>query len=370
MNIAIDAKRIMQNRSGLGSYGRNLVAGFKALPLQDKIILFAPKESDFYHQSFTAKSNICTYFHSKKMKSLWRSFGIKKDLEKHKIDIYHGISNEIPFSLKNQSKIKSIVDIHDLLFLRFPKYYPFFDRKIYEYKTKFACQNAQQIIATSQSTKADIVNYYGIAEEKIKVVYQSCSDSFFQAISKEEKEKIRQKYQLPQNFALCVGSIEHRKNQLRIVEALSRCKNQIPLLLIGGSNAQYKAEIVAKAKQLKVKLLLPKQFVPNADLPALYQLAHLMLFPALAEGFGIPVLEAMASKTPVITSLNTSMAEIVQDNDCLVNPLSTGNLTEKIDDFLQQDLTEKIEQNYRRALAFTPKAFAQNILNIYDEFRH
>ena len=92
------------------------------------------------------------------------------------IDIYHGLSNEIPFGIK----IKSIVTIHDLLFLKYPKFYNFFDRKIYEFKSKSACKNVNKIIATSNQTKEDIINYFNIDDEKIKVIYQSCHQNFIE----------------------------------------------------------------------------------------------------------------------------------------------------------------------------------------------
>ena len=108
----------------------------------------------------------------------------------------------------------------------------------------------------------------------------------------------------------------------------------------------------------------------DEHLPAIYQMAKLFVFPGLYEGFGIPVLEAMASKTPVITSLNTSMSEIVQKINCLINPLSSSDLAEKIDLFLDSDNSEMIEINYKRALEFTNKKFAQRISKIYDVLRN
>lgn len=136
-----------------------------------------------------------------------------------------------------------------------------------------------------------------------------------------------------------------------------------------GTATKYKDQLVAFAKEENLELIIPEIFVKDEDLPAIYQMAKIFVFPGLYEGFGIPVLEAMASKIPVITSLNTSMAEIVNNMDCLVNPLSAEDLAEKIDTFIENDTAEIVNQNYTRALEFTNKKFAEKMMKIYDEFR-
>lgn len=366
MRIGFDAKRIFLNKTGLGSYGRNLINGLNELESDDNYFLYTTKDSAIFDTSRLNNNfhkKLCSSF----SKSAWRTFSIEKDLQKDGINLYHGISNELPLYLNK--KIKTIVDIHDLLFIRFPKFYSFLDNKVFRYKTEMACRDANKIIATSNATKEDIVNYYNINPDKIGVVYQSCDASFFKEKTIEEKEIIRQKYNLPKEYILCVGTIQERKNQKQILEAIQIAKHKIPLVLVG-SGKSYKTELIEFALKNNLELIIPSQFVINEDLPAIYQMAKLFVFPGFYEGFGIPVLEAMASKTQVITSINTSMGEIVKDTRCLINPLSVEDIADRIDSFLENKNQHLITQNYKRSLEFTNKKFAQQVVNIYDEFRN
>lgn len=367
MRIGIDAKRIFLNDTGLGSYGRNLINGLNQINTQDEFVLYSSRKSKRINLN-SLNSQFSAFFSSARVKAFWRSYSIIDNLKKDKISLYHGISSELPFSLKKQTEIKKIVDIHDLLFLRFPDFYSLTDRKMFELKTKFACEIADKIIATSQATKADIIKYYKVESEKIEVVYQSCDDAFFETQEAAKRDTVSKKYKLPKEYILCVGTIQERKNQKQILEALKLSKNKIPLVLIG-SGKKYKEEIISFAKKNNLELHIPEKFVKNEDLPTVYQMAKLFVFPGLYEGFGIPVLEAMASKIPVITSLNTSMAEIIQNSDCLINPLSTEELAEKIDFFLETDTTQLVAKAYTRALEFTNKKFAERVQTIYHEFR-
>jgi glycosyltransferase involved in cell wall biosynthesis len=363
MRIGIDAKRIFMNKTGLGSYGRNLVNGLNQLPNENMYFLYTPEKTVHYDIK-ALNENISSKVSTAWFKILWRSFFIKNDLKKDKIDLYHAISNELPFTLNR--KVKNIVDIHDLLFIRFPQFYSFFDRVVFKIKTKSACEKADKIIATSEATKADIVKYYQINPEKIEVVYQSCDASFFKQTTAIERKMVREKYRLPNDFLLCVGTIQERKNQMQILEALLRTKVKLPLVLVG-SGRKYKDEVIEFAKQHDLELIIPKQFVKNEDLPSIYQMAKIFVFPGFYEGFGIPVLEAMASKTQVITSINTSMSEIAPNTKNLVNPISVTDLADKIDLFLEDEDKELIEANYKRALDFTNVKFAKRVLKVYDE---
>lgn len=366
MRIGIDAKRIFLNTSGLGSYGRNLINGLNDLKDKNDYFLYSPQLSETFDVSLL-NSNFQTIIAKAFSNKLWRTVGIANDLQKDNIDLYHGISNELPFRINH--KISKIVDIHDLLFLRFPNFYSFSDRQVFKYKTQFACKNSDKIIATSKATKEDIIKHFGTNPDKISIVYQSCDASFFKRKEKEDFIKVKEKYNLPNDFILCVGTINERKNQKQILESLKITKHKIPLVLVG-EGTKYKKTVVEFALKNKLHLIIPDKFVTNEDLPTIYQMAKIFVFPGLYEGFGIPVLEAMASKTAVITSLNTSMGEIATDTRNLINPLSTEDLADRIDQFLDIKNTELIEENYIRSLRFTNVNFAQSVLKIYDEFRN
>lgn len=135
-----------------------------------------------------AHSRLSCYFFLEKLSSLWRVWGITSQLEKEGIELFHGLSNELPLNI-HKSRIKSIVTIHDLIFLRYPQYYQSIDRKIYTYKFRKACENADKIIAISECTKRDIIRYFNIPDDKIEVVYQGCDVSFTHPVTEEKRRR-------------------------------------------------------------------------------------------------------------------------------------------------------------------------------------
>ncbi|RZJ64730.1 MAG: glycosyltransferase family 1 protein, partial [Flavobacterium sp.] len=190
MRLGFDGKRAANNLTGLGNYSRSLIEHLaKGFP-QNQYFIYTPKAKEpILKFSLFNLQNIFLKL-PKKSKFLWRSFGVKYQLLKDKIDLFHGLSYEIPFGLK-KTGIKSVVTIHDLIFLRKPEYYQPIDRLIYNYKSKYACKNADQIIAISEKTKQDIIELYNISPAKIEVIYQSCDDSFKVAATAAQKEEVK-----------------------------------------------------------------------------------------------------------------------------------------------------------------------------------
>ena len=189
-------------------------------------------------------------------KKYWRSKNIVKDLIQDEIDIYHGLSHELPLGIE-KTKIKSVVSIHDLIFIRYPHLFTIIDRKIYHKKILSACKRADKIIAISKQTKSDIIKFFNIPENKIEVVYQGCNVIFQKSIPKDEKQEVISKYNLPQNFLLHVSSITERKNLLNILKSIHKLNNQN--LVIIGDGKKYKnkcLEYIHKHKlQEKVHLI-------------------------------------------------------------------------------------------------------------------
>ena len=180
MNIGFEAKRVFHNTTGLGNYSRDLVRILHRYYPQNRYFLYNPKPSKkILFESLGAQvlekrplGLFYTFF-----SNLWRRFGIIGDLKRDHIGVFHGLSGELPVGL-NKAGIKSVVTIHDVLFLRYPEFYSFIDRNIYYRKFKHAAEAADCVIAISEQTKRDIVQYLGIAENKISVVYQGCHQAF------------------------------------------------------------------------------------------------------------------------------------------------------------------------------------------------
>lgn len=306
---------------------------------------------------------------AKFFKSFWRTMLLEKKIRSAGLDVYHGLSNEIPRRKDLNTKTKFVVTIHDLLFLRFPNLYPRIDRKIYERKFRYACENADLIIAISKCTKNDIVKFFGTDPKKIKVVYQSCHTDLTKEKSETELSKIRKKHHLPKKFMLNVGTIEERKNLKTLIKALLKTKSDLPLVIIGKMNISYFSDVneIIEREGLPDRVIFPLE-VSMQDLIGIYQLADLFIYPSHYEGFGIPVLEAMYSKTPVITTKGTSMEEIAEEWALYTDPNDSSELASKIDQILMDEtLQRKLRDGaFQRAKQFSAKKHASEIMKIYE----
>ena len=325
MRIGFDGKRAVQNFTGLGNYSRYIVDILCQFYPENEYVLYAPKKRENKRLDKLTKQyqqlqlSYPTTSSWKKLSSLWRVWGVTQQLEKEKIDIFHGLSNELPLNI-HQSEVKSIVTIHDLIFLRYPQYYHSIDRKIYTYKFRKACENADRIIAISECTKRDIIEYFGIPADKIEVVYQGCDPSFMHPVAAEKKREIRAKYQLPDHYILNVGSIEERKNALSAVQALTMLPEQIHLVIVG-RHTEYtdKIERFIKENKLEERVHIISN-VPFDDLPAFYQLAEIFVYPSRFEGFGIPIIEALYSGIPVVAATGSCLEEAGGPDSIYVHP--------------------------------------------------
>lgn len=367
MKVGFDAKRAFFNKSGLGNYSRDIIRSLKKHYPEIEYYLYTPSTSgSLSFMDFTGvKVSTPNKKKGKILQSYWRTLQLSNRLKKDTIDVYHGLSNELPRNIK-QSKAKSVVTIHDLIFLRHPEWYRPVDRSIYRAKFKYSCKVADTIIAISEQTKSDIIEFYGIDERKIKVVYQSCNDLFKQEITGKEKEIIKQKYKLPDTFLLSVGTIEKRKNLLSLVKAIKLGRIDIPLIVIGRKTNYFnKIQRFIETEHLKNICFLNE--VPVEDLPAIYQLSELFIYPSSFEGFGIPVLEALYSKTPVITSKSGCFKEVGGPSSLYVDPSDIEELSEAIIYVSSKKKVkeEMIEQGYLHAQQFSGKNAAQSLMKIY-----
>jgi len=346
MNFGFDGKRAANNETGLGNYSRALISQLSDLFHQNQYLVYTSKVKQSREiTSFFSDKRIQLKFPDKNSTSiLWRSFGIQKQLQKDRIDIYHGLSNEIPFGMKT-GKIKTVVTIHDLIFFRFPKNYKFIDRQIYNFKSRYACENADLIIAISEKTKQDIIEFYQIAPEKIKVVYQTCDDSFKQQTEEEFKSSVRQKYNLPEKYILNVGTIEPRKNLLLLVQAMETVQPDHQLVVVGKSKA-YAQLVRSEIKKLGLedRVIFLKD-IPFTDLPAIYQMASVFVYPSFYEGFGIPIIEALYGSIPVVAATGSCLEEAGGPASIYIDPNDAIALANAINSILSRpDLAAEMKE--------------------------
>jgi len=373
MKIGFDAKRLFNNFTGLGNYSRTLVSNLQEYFPEDEYYLYTPQiKKDITTRSFLESTVYHTLCRRGMFKSLWRSSYIKKDLRKDKIDIYHGLSHEIPVGI-DRTGIRSVVTIHDIIFLTYPDMYTAVDRAIYNYKFRYACQHADKIIAISACTKQDIMEHFGTPADKIAVIYQAIQPTFYTFQSEETAQNIIRKYHLPADYLLYVGAINSRKNLLGLVKSLALLPPdmQIPLVIVGNGR-QYKEEVLKYAAKagLTKRLLLINNLHDPAELQAFYQKAKIFIYPSFYEGFGLPVTEALLSKVPVITSARSSLPEAGGPDTYYINPESPEEIAQGIETLLSDESRRKemVEKGYLFAQQqFNVKKLTRQVHQLYQQ---
>jgi glycosyltransferase involved in cell wall biosynthesis len=383
MNIGFDAKRAYHNGTGLGHYSRTLIRSLAEYFPHNEYYLFNPKASDLFNLD---GKNIHEILPSgllhKTLSSVWRSKWINNDLEKNNIEIYHGLSNEIPLDI-DTTDIKSVVTIHDVIFERYPEQYSRIDVEIYKRKFKYACDHADKVIAISQQTKRDIMEFYKTPEEKIEVCYQSCNPAFGKTVDEKIKQQVKEKYSLPDEYFLYVGSIIERKNLLGICKAAYLLRNdlRIPLVVIGdGTKYKQKVKDFIKQNDLESQIIflsddplakVASSFLRAEDFPAIYQMAIAMIYPSFFEGFGIPVLESLWSRLPVITSNVSSLPEAGGEGAYYVDPNSAEEIAEGMKKIYndKQFSDELREKGWQYAQNFTQLKCAADVMKVYQSLK-
>ena len=374
MTIAFDGKRASNNRTGLGNYSRHIIELLAKFFPENRYVIFLtkPNKNEQLREILEQYPKIETVLPKKglweKLSSLWRVFGIRNEIAEYENIIYHGLSNELPLTIK-KTNAKSVVTIHDLIFLKFPKYYKFFDRKIYAYKFRKACENADKIIAVSECTKRDVVDIFNINPDKIRVIYQGCDKVFKTPIPDDVLNNVRKKYNLPDRYLLNVGSIEERKNALLIVKALPLLTEKMPLVIVG-KRTKYTAEIEKEAEKLGVKdLLFIFDKVPFEDLAPMYRMSEIFIYPSRYEGFGIPIIEAICCGVPVIAATGSCLEEAGGPDCIYVDPDDEKALAAAIEKFSTDTAFRQnsIDNSKKYVEKFSEKIQANQLIECYKE---
>lgn len=371
MVIGFDAKRAFQNDTGLGNYSRILICGIAQEHQDVHAVLYSPNMSGNYRSYFSGFANISTRQPSgwdRHIPNLWHGFGIGLHLHGDKVTLYHGLSHELPHGIPKD--IKRVVTMHDLFAWRYPQYYRPLERSVYRAKQRHSCKIADMVVAVSEQTKRDLIEILHLPEEKIRVIYQTCDQIFWRPVTQDEKDEVREHYHLPDRYFISVGTIEERKNQIAVVEALASLPADIHLVIVGRANTRYHADLmrVVRSRNLetRVRILSRADF---DDFPALYANAIGSVYVSHCEGFAIPIVESFCCDTPVIASNCSSMPEAAGDAALLVAPNDSSAIAQAMrqlidDDSLRQELIAKGRRQRQR---FTPKAIVDQFYNLYRE---
>ena len=366
--IGYDAKRIVRNATGLGSYGRTLINDLAPLMPDTELRLYAPDAGrDELRGQILPRENVSfshPRLHFRLQRDLWRMYGVVNNLKRDGVRIYHGLSGELPCGL-SKAGIPGVVTVHDLIFLRHPEFYPPIDVFFYKWKFRQMLREATRIIAISACTRRDILAYSDFPEDRIDVVYQSCGTRFCRPVSPDSLEEARQKYRLPAHYILNVGTVEARKNILLGIRALSQLPEELHLVVVGRQTS-YQKQLDAAIKELGLAQRIHfLQGVPNALLPAIYRQAEAFVYPSRYEGFGIPIIEAIQSGLPVVAAKGSCLEE-AGGPDCLyVKPDDVRGMAGALLVAMNTQKTERIRRSQDYVKRFENHDVAAQVISVY-----
>ena len=373
ITVGFDAKRIVRNNTGLGSYGRTLVRDLAYQPDSLRLRLYAPDKGRDDLRSQVEGLPRVSFCYPKESailpfdKALWRDHGIVSDLKRDKVQVYHGLSGELPRGIRS-SGVRSVVTIHDLIFLRHPEFYPWIDAKIYAWKFRRTLKEADHIIAISECTRRDVLELGHVDPSRVSVVYQSCAPRFTSVPTSVEEEQMRLKYGLPKRFVLNVGTIEQRKNILLAVKALESLPN-LSLVIVGHHTSYTNLVMEYMSSHGLNRRVFILHDVPDADLPALYSQAEAFVYPSVYEGFGIPIIEAISCGLPVVACTGSCLEE-AGGPDCLyVSPDDPEALADAIRQSLKgaTGREERIQRSQAYIRCFQGDDVAGQVAAIYHK---
>lgn len=368
MNIGYDAKRLFNNKTGLGSYSRNLVNCMTEFCPSGSYHLYTTSiKLSEYESEFKNLNQISIHKSTAFNKSIWRTYGISNNLRKDKIDIYHGLTHELPRNI-NSVNCGKVVTIHDLIFKRFPEYFPLLDRAIYNLKWKHSIKSADRIIAISEHTKADIIEYYGVSPNKIEVIYNTCDPRFYEVNTNTNQQN---QLKLPKNYMLSVGSIEPRKNFEAIVKALAQipASQRIDLVIVGGGKQKNKKKLLGLIHSLGLeKIVHLRSDITNDQIIEVYNRAEFLVYPSYYEGHGLPITESLLCGTAVISSGTSSMKEAGGPDCIYIEPNNIDSISDAIitlldDSDLRKSISTKGQQYASQT--FDRQIIAKQTLNLY-----
>lgn len=368
ITIGMDAKRIVANATGLGNYGRTLVNSLTAEANGCRFILYAPDSGrDDLRGQIEPHDNVSFAYpeHARFrfQRDRWRAKGIVKDLLRDHVDIYHGLSGELPQGLVDAG-IRGVATIHDLIFLRHPEWYNRADVWIYKRKFERTLREADRLIAISQCTKRDILKLSDFPEERIDVVYQSCARRYAVHVAEDKLIDVHAGYSLPERYILNVGSIEERKNAMLALKALNYLPYDLSLVIVGRRTPYTDQLLEYAARQGLFDRLHILYNVPDDDLPAIYQMAECFVYPSRYEGFGIPIIEAIQRGLPVVACTGSCLEEAGGPACIYVDPDDAKAMAAAIEQSIRER-EERVEKSRQYIKRFENADVASQVMAIY-----
>jgi glycosyltransferase involved in cell wall biosynthesis len=366
VRIGIDARKL--HDFGIGTYIRNLLRQLARIDQQTEYVLLCrPADAPALHAlgvNFRAVPEPAGNY------SIAEQFKIPLDLRRARVGLFHAPHYVLPPLVA----CRSVVTIHDCIHLMFPQYLP--NRAALGYARAMmtmAARRSTRVITVSESSKRDIIRFFHTDPEKISVIYNSYDERFAIEPSEEEVLRVRERFQLHDEFVLYAGNVKPHKNLERVIDAFDlvrkRGLDHLKLVLIGDEISRYAALRRAVHQHQLHKYVRFLGYLPEETLAVMYRLAGVFVFPSLYEGFGLPPLEAMASGTPVVTSNVSSLPEVTGDAAVLVDPYDPLAIADGIyrvltDEGVRRELRQK---GLARARQFSWETSVRRIHEIYEQ---
>lgn len=367
MKIALDLLPITGRNAGLQRYAQQLVEGLARIDTENEYLLlvnsrapklFEPSKNNFLVIRVRTPKRFIWY---------WEQAHLPIMRILRHVDLLHSPVSAPPFWVP----CKRVATVHDLTFKFFPKTMRWWDRLYWGYFLVHGAQKADKIIVPSVSTALALQQTLSLPADRVVVVEECCAEKFFQRVSPEKIKATKERYGIFGKYILTVGTLEPRKNITTLLEAFSIVRNKLAIqLVIVGATGWLVRPMFKKLQELGLsKDVVFTGYVPDEDLPPLYQGAEVFVFPSLYEGFGLPPLEAMASGTPVVASNSSSIPEVVGNSGILVDP-------QDVKGFAHAIIKLCTDANYRsilsiegqqRARQFTIERMGKKVLEVYRE---
>lgn len=354
------ARSLAGHSSGPRRYVRNIISALLAIDHENEYVIYYDSDSSLDKNPLVEEKIV-----KMPTKMLWDHIGIPMSVKADAIDVLFCPKNIIPPLVK----CKTVITILDLGYVA-GNYYPFIDSLYMNIGMRYSTRKANAVIAISNSTKSDLVSYFGVKPGKIHAIHLAADESYRLLNDKILLDGIRNKYELPSSFILSVASLHRRKNLPNLIKAFSILKKQMriehKLVLIGAPSWKY-VEIIREMEVLSAAGdIIWLQSIPEEDLSAVYNLADVLVYPSLYEGFGLPVLEAMACGCPVVCSNTSSLPEVAGNAALLVDPMNVSDIADGVyrvlsDKNLRDDLKDK---GLRRASQFSWEKTARETLRV------
>jgi glycosyltransferase involved in cell wall biosynthesis len=377
MRIGIEAQRLFRpHKHGMDRVALELIKNLQVIDKENEYFIFVRPDTD--NDVIENTSNFKIIQISGGLYPLWEQYTLPKVVKKHRCDILHCTSNTAPFS--NDTPL--ITTLHDIIFMEDSVTSLLFNKSSFYQKlgnlyrrfvVKSVVSNSRRLLTVSNFEKSNISQYFKLDDKSIRTVYNGVNEKFKVCQDQEFIDEVQSKFGLPEYYFLHIANRDPRKNTKKVLEAFNEYKDtegQNPkLLLVGCRDIDLKIMLNDIQNQNLHDHVILTGYVSDEELPILYQLSQLFLFPSLREGFGIPIIEAMASGVPVITSNTSSMPEVAGDAAHLINPNNSLEISEGME-IIQSNKNYKntlIERGFRRSKLFSWNKMARIVLEEYEE---